>query len=137
MPALRGHHLICLQFFHGEGYNAEFVRNLRDILRDASDHGIDIVAGPDDVCSKCPYLDHDRCRYDEGADEEIAGMDRKALALLDYSQGIKVEWEKVGQKIPGLFERWYEAYCTGCSWRSACGKDDRYRRLRHPLSGKI
>ena len=32
---LRGHHLICLQFYRGEGYSGGFVSNLQRV-RDAS-----------------------------------------------------------------------------------------------------
>ena len=136
MPALRGHHLICLQFFRGEGYNDEFVRNLEDTLKSADEHEIDIRNGADDVCVKCPYLDHARCRYSQDAEEGIAEMDRKALDLLDLSPWMKVSWKEVRQRIPKLFERWYKAYCAACSWRGACEKDDMYRQLRYPSSRK-
>jgi hypothetical protein len=130
MPSLRGHHLICLQFFKGEGYNAEFVENLKNVLKAAEGHEIDIKNGADDVCGKCPHLSHSRCEYSEGADEGIAEMDRKALALLNLSQDIKVRWEEIGQRIPHLFPVWHNAYCIECSWRTACGKNDLYRQLR-------
>lgn len=35
MIRLRGHHLICLHFYRGEGYSREFVENLEDIVRRA------------------------------------------------------------------------------------------------------
>jgi hypothetical protein len=134
MPALRGHHLICLQFFRGEGYNAEFVENLRNILKSADEYEIDIRTGADDVCGKCPYLDRTRCRYSEGADEGIAEMDSKALALLDLSRDIKVRWEEVRQRLPELFPVWHTVYCAGCSWRGACEKNDFYLQLKASLS---
>jgi hypothetical protein len=34
---LRGHHLICLHFYRSEGYSREFVKNLEDIVRRATE----------------------------------------------------------------------------------------------------
>ncbi len=35
MLYLRGHHLICLHFFPGYGYDASFVESLRNVLKRA------------------------------------------------------------------------------------------------------
>ena len=54
---LRGHHLVCLHFFKGEGYNLEYVENLAYILKRAeAGDGIEVAAGADDVCNTCPSL---------------------------------------------------------------------------------
>jgi len=134
MPTLRGHHLICLQFFRGEGYNAEFIENLGGILKSASEHAVDITGGADDVCRRCPHLQHTRCQYSEGADEGITEMDSKALALLDLTRGMTVKWEEVRQRIYWIFKIWHEAYCLECSWRQACEKNDFFRQLRTSTS---
>ncbi len=130
MPALRGHHLICLQFVRGEGYNAQFVENLKTVLQAAEVGEIVIKNGADDVYGKCPYLNHTRCRYSEEAEEGIAEMDGKALALLDLSRKTKVKWKEIGQRLPEIFGVWYQTYCTECSWRGACEKNDFFRKLR-------
>jgi hypothetical protein len=75
MLILRGHHLICLHFFSGEGYDAQFIENLRDVLKRAESEEIEIVSGNDDVCAKCLYLKDHKCAYDENADKEIREMD--------------------------------------------------------------
>ncbi|MCL5022068.1 MAG: DUF1284 domain-containing protein [Nitrospirae bacterium] len=129
MPGLRGHHLICLHFFHGEGYNEEFVQNLREVLRSAENGETEVRRGGDDVCRKCPYLDRAGCRYSDTAEEGIAEMDRKALALLRLSHGAKVKWNETKHRLPDIFRTWYDTYCIACSWRRACEKDDGFRRL--------
>jgi hypothetical protein len=130
MPALRGHHLVCLHFFRGEGYNEEFVENLMTVLKTAENEVIEVLHGSDDVCAKCLYLDHAGCKYTEDAEEGIGEMDRKALDLLELSQGMKVKWVEVKEKIPEIFRVWHRAYCITCSWKRACEGHDSYRRLK-------
>ncbi len=71
----RGHHLICLHFFEGEGYDADFVENLKNIMQRTENENINVCDGPDDVCEKCPFLKDYKCQYDSNADEEIREMD--------------------------------------------------------------
>jgi hypothetical protein len=118
---LRGHHLICLHFFSGEGYNSEFVENLRKILGKAeSGEEIEICSGADDICRKCPYLKGERCFYDEDVDGEIREMDRRAIKLLRLSAHRRVKWLKIKDEIPDVIHEWSKDYCKTCSWRNAC-----------------
>ncbi len=135
MPGLRGHHLVCLHFFKGEGYNEEFVENLKSTLRAAQDKEIEILGGADDICAKCPYLNHAVCQYSEGAEEGIGEMDRMALDLLKLSRGVKVSWAELGGKIPEIFAAWHQAFCATCSWKRACEGNDLYRKLKDACSG--
>jgi hypothetical protein len=133
LPRLRGHHLICLHFFNGEGYNQEFVENLGNILSIAVHREVKIHLGPDDVCGKCPYLKQELCSYNKGADEGIREMDKRALDLLQLSPGMEVRWDTLREKIPGIFPEWFEAYCSSCGWKQACEKTASYLNLRVSL----
>ncbi len=130
MPALRGHHLICLHFFHGEGHNEAFTENLMATLRRAEEEEILISAGADDVCKSCPYLKDGRCLYDEDADKEIRTMDSKALELLGLSPGNKVKWSTLKDRIPDLFSDWFSLYCRECDWRDSCEKNGFFQELK-------
>ena len=90
MLTLRGHHLICLHFFSGEGYDAQFIENLRDVLKRAEDEDIEITSDADNICAKCAYLKAHKCMYDEKADEEIREMDEAALKLLNLTVGQRI-----------------------------------------------
>ncbi|MBM4145002.1 MAG: DUF1284 domain-containing protein [Nitrospira sp.] len=127
---LRGHHLICLHFFKGEGYNPEFIKNLWKIIKRAED-GEDIEAypGPDDVCAMCPYLKGKICFYDNEAESEIKEMDRKAFTLLELKSGDRVKWSNINGKIPDIFNAWFHAYCLQCAWRQACQKEEKFLRF--------
>lgn len=130
MLKLRGHHLICLHFFSGEGYDEVFVRNLRDILQKAESEEIEVCDGADDVCVRCPYLKDYKCQYDEHADEDVRMMDAKALSLLTIDLNTKVRWQDIGEKIPAIFHRWHERYCNECDWNNVCEKNHFYQELR-------
>lgn len=122
MPLLRGHHLICLHFFDGEGYDDVFIRNLEDTLRRAKEEDVEISSGADDVCVACLHLKHGRCMQTENADKDIREMDAKALTLLGLSISDRVSWKGFKDKIPGIFAEWYSLYCADCDWRKACEK---------------
>ena len=123
MLKFRGHHLICLHFFNGEGYDETFIKNLRDILKRTSKEEITISSGADDVCAECSYLKNYRCCYSENADKEILEMDNKALELLGHSHNDTVRWEELENKIPGIFPEWFSLYCRECEWKGACEKN--------------
>jgi len=46
---LRGHHLICLNFFRGEGYSEDFIKNIYSVMKKEK---VEIVKGADDVCAR-------------------------------------------------------------------------------------
>lgn len=129
MAQLRGHHLVCLHFYDGEGYDEPFIRNLEKVLKEVRREGARIVEGADDVCSLCLHRRDDHCTYSAAADREIREMDHKALALLTLAPGDRADWEKTGETVVAGFREWYAAYCFACSWRPVCEKNSLFRQL--------
>ena len=120
---LRGHHLICLHFFGGEGYDLEFIRNLTGLIeRAAAGEDIEVSSEADGVCRKCPHLKHEKCLYSTDADKEIREMDADALRLLGLRIKDRMRWSDVQTKISLLFPEWAKKYCGQCDWRGACEK---------------
>lgn len=130
MIYLRGHHLICLHFFLGEGYNAPFVENLRYILQKLENEKVEVISTADDICTKCPYLKDYKCTYDENSDEKIKEMDETALKLLNLSVAEQTIWNAVRACIPGIFDDWRIKYCNECDWRDACQKNSYYKEMK-------
>ncbi len=114
---LRGHHLICLNFFRGEGYSEDFIRNIHTVI---GKQKIEIVDGPDDVCAKCPYLKDGICKNPDHTEETIQLLDRDALRLLELKSGMEISWEAISDKLPGIIDEWRTLYCTGCGYRKVC-----------------
>lgn len=133
MPQLRGHHLICLHFFHGKGYDKKFIRNLNKILTSAALEGVSISSGADDVCHVCPWLKDGRCEHGDNTDTAIREMDTKALELLDLSTGTTKGWDVIRDRVRGIFRDWYNRYCMECDWNGICEQDDFFAQLEARL----
>ncbi len=123
-PRLRGHHLICLQFYRGEGYSEEFIENLENVLEKARQSGVLIVEGADDVCKACPYLVDGKCSYKENAEEEIRYLDFLALTLLGLSSERTVSWKEISERVVDIIDEWKDKACRDCEWRKVCHVDD-------------
>ena len=127
MPKLRGHHLICLHFFNGEGYDETFVKNLEHVLRQANEEEIIVASGADDVCAACLHLKQNKCEYTKHSDEEVREMDKKALELLGLSESEMVCWDLLRSRVGEVFSEWYQVYCLECDWRGVCEKNEFFR----------
>jgi uncharacterized protein len=122
---LRGHHLICLQFFRGEGYSEEFVENLGHVIDRATGEPALIVAGIDNVCAACPELGPDsRCASESaGGEAEIVRIDELALEVLGTSTGERMSLPEARDRLEadafgvGV---WRAGACDGCAWESVC-----------------
>lgn len=121
MVRLRGHHLICLHFFQGEGYEEGFVENLRNVMaRMGGGEEIEVVAVADDICCSCPWLVGDRCTSSDKAEEEIRELDNAALDCLGLAAGERILWEEIKNKVNLVPKAWYSSFCEGCEWERIC-----------------
>jgi len=114
---LRGHHLICLNFFRGEGYSEDFIKNIHEVLKKEK---MEVVAGPDDVCAKCPYLKNKKCASNEYSDEMILAQDKEALRSLGFKNGEMVDWKMIADRLPGILDEWKARFCTRCGYKKVC-----------------
>jgi hypothetical protein len=123
---LRGHHLLCLLTYKGEGYSPAFVANLdRIAARLAAGEAVQIVDGPDDVCT--PLLAG-------GADEphcllpRVAARDAAALADLSArmerplapGQCLALDPATVAGLRAAFAEGGIRKACTACEWGGFC-----------------
>lgn len=120
-PALRGHHLICLHFFAGEGYSAEFVDNLRSTLGHLRDAPFRLVEGPDDVCAACPSLRDGACASESGGEEHIRSLDSLANELLGVTPGMLLDFAETRTRLPAILDRWRASACETCGFQTVCG----------------
>ncbi len=114
---LRGHHLICLNFFRGEGYSQDFIKNIYSVI---SKERVEIVKGADEVCAKCPYLKDEKCSNSDYTDEKIMFQDKEALKLLALKAGMTVDKKIISARIPQIIDKWKVKFCLECGYRKVC-----------------
>jgi hypothetical protein len=120
---IRGHHLLCLNFYRGAGYSPEFVRNVTDILRKIKNRNIkmEIVIGCDDICSACPHIRGGRCEKYEGAEEVVTRMDSDIIKRLGLSIGSQVNFNEVSEMTKKEIKPSdIEEICEDCEWLETC-----------------
>ncbi len=127
MTRLRGHHLICLHFYRGEGYNKAFVENLSQVLKDAEESGITLVQGCDDVCRACQSQKEGVCTNQPGGEAKIQSLDMLANKLLNIETPILI-WSEIKRQIPVIIDEWKIEACQNCEWKVVCEKDDAWNQ---------
>jgi hypothetical protein len=129
MSSLRGHHLICLHFFKGEGYDTVFVENLKHVIDRANREGVMVQRGVDDVCHACQHLEGSECNYRAGNEDEIKRLDALALRLLNLEVGAEGDWGDLEKMLPRTFHEWKSRACEKCDWLSTCRSTYLWKRL--------
>ncbi len=116
MICLRPHHLLCNLCFQGEGYSDEFVENfwqLHNYLNANPDEVcIEIIAGDDDICSKCPNdLIEERHRCGD-----VMTRDQNAMQLLKVQVGEMYSLNQTKQKVRLMGMHGFRQLCSDCEW---------------------
>jgi hypothetical protein len=121
---LRPHHLLCLLTYAGKGYSAAFTANYDVIAtRIAGGEDIEIIAGPDDICTPLLGDVEAHCHRD-------SVIERDRLALRDVGELLNAQLAP-GQRLaldPALLRHMREGFsagrtrqaCTGCEWHGLC-----------------
>lgn len=118
---IRGHTLLCLQGFRGEGYSPDFVENLSVIhgrLAASPETPVEVTLQPDSVCTACPNLKSDGCHLKgPGSEGEMKKQDQEVMSRLGIAEGALLPWgeilHRIARKIEGsdLVE-----ICGTCRW---------------------
>lgn len=120
---IRPHHGLCAEFFRGEGYDSDFVRNMSETLSllNECDPPITLTEGADLICGRCPNNVEAGCT----SAEKVSRYDDAVLEICGFSAGDSLRWQKfrdtVREKI--ITENRLGEICSDCCWYGICGKD--------------
>ncbi len=118
---LRPHHLLCLRFFLGRGYDDVFSARMAVLQRELREHPermVLLAEGGDGLCAVCPRRAGNACsspkpiRYDEAI---LRITDRRTGEAAPFAV-----WEKlIEERIlkPGRLAE----ICADCEWWEICG----------------
>ena len=118
---LRGHHLLCVLGFVGEGYSEEFTENMKKVVeRLRKGEEVEIAAEPDEICRACPWLGPGGCERG-GGEEETRRRDLRVLSALGFERGLRLCWPEILSKMRRkLSPEDLKRLCRGCRWLRLC-----------------
>ena len=135
---LRGHTLLCLQGFRGEGYSPKFVENMASVhqlLTEQQETWVEVLASPDVVCGACPHQQTSGCTLNgDRSEEEMRDQDLVVLEKLDLEAGSHVRWGEIlerirrsvgGDDLPSI--------CGKCRWLPLGYCREGINQLRNPF----
>ncbi len=115
---LRGHHLLCLLAFTGEGYSDQFVvefARLAKVYRNP-DALIEVRIAPDDACQACPHLGPGGCLSPiDGPEQAVQALDAAVLSVLGIQPGIH-RAASLHHRLQRVTHDELHATCKACSW---------------------
>lgn len=121
---LRAHHLLCMLTYVGKGYSPAFVENYEAIAARLSvGEEIELVAGPDDICSPLCADPDAHCHGESVVDRDRVAADAVARLLgSPVSPGVRIA------PTAALLSRLRKTFaagairtaCSGCEWSELC-----------------
>ena len=119
---IRGHTLICLQGFRGEGYDPMFTAHMDAVhrrLKERPELTVRILESPDTFCHSCPNLSaSEGCRlHGAGTEELMVTQDREVMARLGIQKDQVLEWKEIVERIRTRFRPpMLDTLCGNCPW---------------------
>ncbi len=122
---IRGHHLICMLTYMGEGYSKEFVENMNAVVRAIHEkRALHLVGGADQICRCCNSFSK-LC-----VSKTMFDCDKGAVELINTVLNLEHPWT-LGSDInlseshivnlrSVYLERLHLSVCDGCRWLQLC-----------------
>lgn len=121
---IRAHHLLCIQGFHGHGYNKEFTVNMSEIIEDLKLYpaqNVQLTADCDIICAYCPHNKSDICTQSPDSMERIRLMDLEVLETIGLHVNTIIKAHDVFQLINKKFKSTDVCkICAKCRWKNEC-----------------
>ena len=116
---VRGHNLLCIQGFVGDGYSPEFVFNMMAVVESLGPAAqVTVTAAPDALCAACPKLREDGCALNgDGTELGIVRQDKDVMARLGIVPGDTLAWGDIVGRIRAAIEPDdLDDICGTCPW---------------------
>jgi len=125
MLYLRPHHLLCLLFYEGKGYDEAFVKNMDLIIAHLQQHQtvqILLTDGADSICSCCPnQMKNEQC----SSNQKVKRLDKEVIHTFALKTGEYYNYHHITNVIhQALNEDNFKKICSECEWykQGICGK---------------
>ena len=117
MIKLRYHHLLCIYYFKGYGYDEAFVENMKDIKSRLYDENIMITSSFDDLCKCCPNKLNDKCKWEE----KLNRYDNNIKAILKLDENTTYKYKDINTLLNPVISDNHRCHvCDDCEWSEYC-----------------
>ena len=117
MLRLRPHHLLCIYFYQGKGYNEAFVDNMDKIimcLQKDPHTAIQLACGKDMLCAQCPHCQNSQLCMQEA---KVKLLDSKVVSQFKLNlQQVYPYYELVEKVHQKLTPQIFYTICRSCEW---------------------
>lgn len=117
MLKLRPHHLMCMFFYRGFGYNKEFIDNMnkiQELLIEASNKEITLVKTCDVICEKCP---NKKAKGYCNTEDSILKLDNNMIKEFNLVENKRYRFKEiVGLVLLEIKEENFIRVCKDCMW---------------------
>jgi hypothetical protein len=121
---LRGHHLLCMLTYQGEGYSKAFIANFDKIIeRISKGEAIELVEGADDICACLVEEKSDAHCFNESVVVRDAAAQRQIGEILpEFSQNkiFTLQPEQLKALRTAFSQNRIREACIGCEWQKLC-----------------
>ena len=138
---IRAHHLLCIpRFYHG-GYDHDFATNMKTVCQYIRKNPLSdvkvLIAKPDVLCLKCPYLLESKCVQSKEIGRWVESQDRKVAQYLGLKHGqILIAKDAFNLSMERVNEKTIEFICSGCIFLDNCIKVGINNSFRKELNKK-
>lgn len=123
---LRGHHLLCMLTFVGEGYSPRFVANYAKVIRRMrAGESVLIVQGPDDICAPLLAEDGPHCHRESVLERDRLALESSGRLLgrhLAAGDELTLDEATLLRFQRGFASGATRQACGGCEWSSLCDR---------------
>ncbi|UXN73705.1 DUF1284 domain-containing protein [Devosia sp. A8/3-2] len=120
---LRAHHLLCMLTYVGRGYTPAFTANYDAIItRLGAGEAIELVVGPDDVCTPLSGIGQPHCHNDSVIERDRLARLAVAdlLASIDLTQPFHLDQTTLAALRTAFSTGQIWPACAGCEWSALC-----------------
>lgn len=126
MIYLRPHHINCIYFFIGKGYDESFIHNMNKVIyilnKNRNEKNIKFVCNCDFICKKCPNKKHRNC-IDK---QHVLNLDRRTIIEYELDLNKLYSFDEIINKYYLNYSaEKFTNICKTCEWykNNTCSVD--------------
>ena len=122
MIKLRPHHLLCIEFFEGKGYDLKHIENMYHVINCLNEEdSFMLTESLDDICSCCPNRIDDKCK----TQDKVLRYDKSMKDMLKLEYDREYSYKELKLKVEEKTDYLLDNSCRDCQWAYICHNKNR------------